>query len=131
MTIRLIARVNTEEIFAVGFSLSEIPETEHFVARQKELTEIHKTLISDGSRRTAILHGLGEISKTQLTVAYAKRHKANHSAIFWLNNKDKDSLKQSFAKIARRILKEHLSASQLSAITKNNTPEKMINGMKR
>jgi hypothetical protein len=41
---------------------------------------------------------IGGIGKTQLTVAYAKRHKDNYSAIFWLNIKDEeDSLKQSFA----------------------------------
>jgi hypothetical protein len=65
---------------------------------------------------TIVLHGLGGIGKTQLTVAYAKRHKDSYSAIFWLNIKDEDSLKQSFAKVAKQILREHPSASGLSSV---------------
>jgi hypothetical protein len=116
MTIQRIARVITEETFSVSFSLSEVSEIEYFVARQEELTEIHNALGGDGSRRTVVLHGLGGIGKTQLAVAYAKRHRADYSAIFWLNSKDEDSLKQSFASVAMRILQEHPSASRLSAV---------------
>jgi hypothetical protein len=93
MTVRLITRVNTEKTFAISFSLIEVPETEGFVARQEELVQIRETLSGDSNRRTVVLHGLGKIGKTQLTVTYAKRHKADYSAIFWLNSKDKDSLK--------------------------------------
>jgi hypothetical protein len=63
------------------------------VAREDELSKIHMTLKGDGSRRAVILHGLGGIGKTQLSIAYAKRHKDNYSVIFWLNIKDEDSLK--------------------------------------
>jgi ATP/maltotriose-dependent transcriptional regulator MalT len=97
--------------FSVAFSLSNVSGIEHFVAREEELAEMHRTLSGDGSRRTVILHGLGGIGKTQLSVAYAKRHKDNYSAIFWLNLKDEDSLKQSFAKVAKQILREHPLAS--------------------
>ena len=76
-----------------------------------------------GSRRTVILHGLGGIGKTQLAVAYAKRHKDSYSAIFWLNIKDEDSLKQSFAKVAKQILREHPSASRLSGVDMKNLNE--------
>jgi hypothetical protein len=94
------------------------------VARKAELAEIHKALSGDGSRRAVVLHGLGGIGKTQLSVAYAKRHKDSYSAIFWLNIKDEDSLKQSFAKIARQISQEHPSASLLSNVdTKENLGE--------
>lgn len=113
---RLLIAIETQrEDFSVTFSLYNISEIEHFVAREEELTEIHDTLTGDG-RRTVILHGLGGIGKTQLTVAYAKRHKNNYSAIFWLNIKDEDSIKQSFAKIARQISQEHPSVSGLSSV---------------
>ncbi|KAN0077370.1 hypothetical protein V8E54_005674 [Elaphomyces granulatus] len=112
------------EDFSVAFSLSDIPEIEHFVAREEELAEVHRTLRGDGSRRTVVLHGLGGIGKTQLTIAYAKRHRDNYSAVFWLNIKDEDSLKQSFAKAAKQILREHPSASRLSSVdTKENFDE--------
>jgi DNA replication protein DnaC len=49
---------------------------------------MHRRLKSDGSRRTVVLYGLSGIGKTKLSIAYAKRHKHNYSAIFWLNIKD-------------------------------------------
>lgn len=87
--------------FLVAFSLSNVSKIEHFVVREEELAEMHKTLSGDGSCRTIVLHGLRGIGKTQLTVVYTKRHKDNYSAVFWLNIKDEDSLRQSFAKVAK------------------------------
>jgi hypothetical protein len=108
------------EDFSIPFSLSAVSDIEHFVAREDELREIHKVLSGDGSRRTVVLHGLGGIGKTQLAVAYAKRYKDNYSAIFWLNIKDEDSLKQSFARVARQILREYPLARWLSSVDMKN-----------
>jgi hypothetical protein len=116
--------------FSVAFSLSDVPEIEHFVARDKELAEIHITLKGDGSRRTVILHGLGGIGKTQLSIAYAKRHKDDYSAIFWLNIKDEDSLKQSFAKLAKQISREHPSAIRFSNVDTNQNLDEVVNSVK-
>ena len=56
---RAAARINSKESFSLTFSLSEVSETGHFVARQEELDTMHKTL-SDGTGRQAVtLHGLG------------------------------------------------------------------------
>jgi hypothetical protein len=104
------------EDFSVTFSLCDISEVEQFVAREDELAEIHRTLRGDGSRRTVVLHGLGGIGKTQLAIAYAKRYRDNYSAVFWLNIKDENSLKQSFVKAAKQILRDHPSASRLSSV---------------
>ncbi len=90
------------------------------MAREAELREIHKALSGDGSRHSVILYGLGGIGKTQLAIAYAKRHKDNYSAIFWLNIKDEDSLKQSFARVARQILREYPLARGLCTIDIKN-----------
>jgi hypothetical protein len=100
------------------------------VAREAELIEMHRTLSGDGSRRTVVLHGLGGIGKTQLSVAYTKRHKDSYSAIFWLNIKDEDSLKQSFAKVARQILREHPLAIQLSNVDTNENLDKVVDAVK-
>ncbi|KAN0075779.1 HET domain containing protein [Elaphomyces granulatus] len=118
------------EDFSVTFGLSDFPEIEHFVAREEELAEIHRTLHRDGSRRTVVLHGLGGIGKTQLTVAYAKRHRDDYSAVFWLNIKDEDSLKQSFAKAAKQILREHPSASRLSSVDIKENFDEVIDAVK-
>jgi len=116
--------------FSIAFSLSDVSEIEHFVAREEELAEIHRTLSGDGSRRTVVLHGLGGIGKTQLTLAYAKRHKDNYSAVFWLNIKDEESLKQSFAKVARQILREHPSTSRLSNVDMKENLDEVIDAVK-
>jgi hypothetical protein len=91
---------------------------------------MRKTLSSDGSRRTVVLHGLGGIGKTQLTVAYAKRHKDSYSAIFWLNIKDEYSLKQSFASVARQILREYPLASRLSSVDLKENIDEVIDAVK-
>ena len=112
------------------FSLANIANVEHFVARETELEEIYAKLSSDSSRRTVVLYGFGGIGKTQLSVTYAKRHKESYSAIFWLNIKDENTLKQSFARIARQISREHPSACRLSNGTTNENPDKIVNIVK-
>lgn len=116
--------------FSVVFSLSRVSETEHFVGRETELAEMHKTLSGNGSRRIGVLHGLGGIGKTQLTVAYAKRYRDSYSAIFWFNIRDEDSLKQSFTKTAKRILREHPSAGRLSGINMKENLDEVIDAVK-
>ena len=118
------------ENFSISFSLYAVSDIEHFVARKHELREIHKSLSGGGSRRTVILYGLGDIGKTQLAVAYAKRHKDNYSAIFWLNIKDKDSLKQSFAMVARQILREYPLAGRLSSLDMKEDLDEVIDAVK-
>lgn len=107
----------------MAFSLVNITDVENFVAREAELAEMHARLSSDGSRRTVVLHGLGGIGKTQLSVTYAKRHKESYSAIFWLNIKDEDTLKQSFTRIARQVSREHPSACLSNGNTNENLDE--------
>src|SRR5258707_2080462 len=87
---------------------------------------MQRTLKGGAPRRTVVLHGLGGIGKTQLTVAYAKQYKDNYSAIFWLNGKDEDSLKQSFARVARRILREHPSASRLNRVNEESKLNEIV-----
>jgi hypothetical protein len=70
------------------------------------------------------------MGKTQLSIAYAKRHRNSYSAIFWLNIKDEDSLKQSFAKVARQILQEHPSASPLTSIDLSGNLDDVVNAVK-
>ena len=128
---KLLTGIGTKyEDFSITFSLSGVSGIEYFVAREGELIEMHRILSGDGSRRTVILHGLGGIGKTQLSVAYAKRHKDDYSAIFWLNIKDEDSLKQSFAKVARQILREHPSAIRLSTMDMKENLDELMDAVK-
>ncbi len=100
------------------------------MAREDEFSKIHKILKGDGSRRVVVLYGLGGIGKTQLSITYTKRYMDNYSAIFWLNIKDEDSLKQSFAKLAKQILREHPSAIPRSNLGTNQNLDEVVESVK-
>jgi hypothetical protein len=50
-----------------------------------------------------VLHGLGGIGKTQLVIRFARTHKDDFTAIFWLNGKNEQLLTRSLASIAARL----------------------------
>jgi ATP/maltotriose-dependent transcriptional regulator MalT len=111
--------------------LPKASETDHFVARQAELAAMHKALSKATGRRAVTLHGLGGIGKTQLAIAYTKAHHNDYLAIFWLNIKNEVSVKQSYSRLARRILQDHPSAGQLSGITGESKSDEVVAAVKR
>ncbi|CAI6092175.1 unnamed protein product [Clonostachys chloroleuca] len=116
--------------FSITFSLLEVPETQYFVARESEIAEMRRALSPDGGRRIVVLHGLGGIGKTQLAVTYTKRYRDEYSAIFWLNIKDELSIRRSFTKVAKQILRQHPDASGLNALDPQLNPEEVIEAVK-
>ena len=95
------------ESFTIRSDTSEVPHVKHFVGRDKELNKIHEELRYDGSRKTVVVHGLGGMGKTQLALAYVQNHRDVYSAVFWVNSKSEDTLKQGYVTAARRILRIH------------------------
>jgi hypothetical protein len=118
------------ELYAVGLNLSSLPEAAHFVAREEELSKMHGMLHGHSNRSAVVLHGLGGIGKTQLAVQYIKRHKEKHTAIFWLNANDENSLCLSFRNIAQQILKHHPSTRVLSNIDLQEDLDQVVNAVK-
>ena len=104
------------EQFAVGLNLASLPEAAQFVAREKELSNVHELLHGHSNRTCVVLHGLGGIGKTQLAIEYVRRHKERYTAMFWLNANDPDSLKLSFRDVAQQILRYHPSTSLLAGV---------------
>jgi hypothetical protein len=93
----------------VPFSLRGVPVTEHFVPREDELERLETFFqsVSDVARqRVFVVHGMGGIGKTQLCVEYVRKHKADFSAILWVDGSSKDALRQSFASAGARLSKE-------------------------
>ncbi|KAM3067029.1 hypothetical protein ACMFMG_011810 [Clarireedia jacksonii] len=118
------------EQFAVGLNLASFPEATQFVAREKELSEMHELLQDHSSRSCVILHGLGGIGKTQLAITYVRRHKEKYTAIFWLNANDEDSLKLSFRDIAQQVLRYHPSTSVLSSVDLDKDLDQVVSIVK-
>jgi hypothetical protein len=61
-------------------------------------------------QKTFLLHGLGGMGKTQLAVAFARKHHDRFSAVFWLDGSSVDRLKQSFMTTASILPQEELTA---------------------
>jgi hypothetical protein len=111
--------------------MSEVAHVGCFVGRDKELDRIHQNLQYNGSRRTAVVHGLGGMGKTQLALAYAQRYKDEYSAVFWVNSKDVDALKQGYATAARRIYREHPSLVHLKTVAKGGNLDDAVEAVKQ
>lgn len=82
-------------------------------------------------RRTAIIYGLGGIGKTQLAIAYVKRHPTNYSAAIWLNARDEIALKQSFARAAEWILRHDSSIVYIAAALESRNIDQIVKAVKR
>lgn len=77
-------------------------------------------------RKVVLLCGLGGIGKTQLAVEFLKAHKDIYSAIFWLNGKNEDTLKESFAGMARRLYMQYPSSMLLKTAAEEQDIYKTI-----
>ena len=92
-----------QEDFRVPFRLTGLPVTGNFVDRDTEMGQIERSLIPPNAqdrRRIHVLYGLGGIGKTQLAIAYARKHHQRYSAMLWLNGNSRDRLVQSLAVLA-------------------------------
>ena len=92
--------------FEVPFDIRGVPIVNRYVERDREMSAIESSLrpgVANTQRRVVVLHGLGGTGKTQLSLAYARKHRADHTAVFWLSGQTQDSLKQSIAGVARSL----------------------------
>lgn len=125
--IKIAAQANVKGDFSIPFSLSGIPEIAQFVGRKEELNKIKEAFQGVESRRKVVLlHGLGGIGKTQLAVAFAKEQKDAYSAVFWLNGKNEDTLRQSFAGMAKRLYNEHPSSALLRTAAEEKDVDQVV-----
>ncbi|KAM3520609.1 hypothetical protein MY4038_009354 [Beauveria bassiana] len=121
----------TPHSFELSFDLTEISAVPYFVARQDELRQMHKLLRGLAGRLTVILYGLGGMGKTQLAMAYMKRHFSEYHVAIWLNARDEMALKQSFARAAEKIQRLDPSLSYLSAALESRDLDKIWTAVKR
>jgi hypothetical protein len=82
------------------------------------------------TRSVVVLHGLGGIGKTQLSITFMHRHKFKYTAIFWVNANDESSLKRSFVNIAQLILRDHSTAKVPTSVDLEEDVDGAIKGVK-
>ena len=106
MSVLLLNKTSGAKAFSVPFNIKGVPVVNKYVERDREMSTIESSLrpgVANTQRNIVVLHGLGGTGKTQLSLAYARKHRKDHTAIFWLNGQTRDSLKQSIAGIARSL----------------------------
>jgi hypothetical protein len=118
------------EQFSVGLNLASFPKATQFVAREQELSKMHELLQDHSSQSCVVLHGLGGMGKTQLAIAYARRHKEKYTAIFWLNANDENSLKLCFRDVAQQVLRYQPSTSILSSVDQDKDLDQVVSVVK-
>ena len=85
-----------------------------FMDRPSNIAELKQVLLpqrQNGRQKVFVLHGLGGIGKTQLTIEFARRHYRKFSSVFWIDGRTKDNLKQSIAICANRIPEGQIAES--------------------
>ncbi|THZ04843.1 purine and uridine phosphorylase [Aureobasidium pullulans] len=91
----------------VPFSLKGVPNIDHFVQRSSDMQELEKFFFPqqshDTRRKIFVVHGLGGIGKTQLSIEFVRQYQTKYSAVFWLDGSSKDALKNSFLHIVTRL----------------------------
>jgi hypothetical protein len=97
------------DLSEAAFPCHEIPALDKsFLGRSDELDSIDKALgkRSRSSLRMVIISGLGGVGKSALALTAAHRCKTakGYDAIFWLNAENVDVLRESFTRIALRLL---------------------------
>jgi len=54
----------------------------HSLLRERELSKMHELLHGYNNRTCIVLHGLGDMGKTQLALEYIKQYKEKYITIF-------------------------------------------------
>ncbi|KAE9566034.1 hypothetical protein CGMCC3_g17791 [Colletotrichum fructicola] len=117
--------------FILPFKLPGVNSVNYFVARHEELGRLHEELKWTGQRRTVVLHGLGGMGKTQTTIAFAKKHGDDYSAVLWLDARDTTALKQSYQRLAQRIVRETASLAYVQNAIDNEDLDGIVESAKR
>jgi hypothetical protein len=108
--------------------MAGLPVADHFVQREREMAQLEKFFGTDGDgdgrrRKVFVVHGLGGMGKTQLCVEYARQHKEDFTAVFWLDGSSKDALRQSLTSAAARVVRNGFPSMALSALDAHDVDE--------
>lgn len=86
--------------------------------REREMAQLEKFSRTAGHgdhrrRKVFVVHGLGGMGETQLCVEYARQHREDFTAVFWLDRSSKDALRRSLAAASVRATRQGPSPTAL------------------
>ena len=115
-----------KESFRIDFSLQGIPIVKNFVARDVEMAQLTEALLPTSTnllrRKVFILHGLGGIGKTQLSVEFSRASRKSYSAVFWIDGSSRERLRRGIADLTQRLPQHQLSEGSRK-YTQNKTTD--------
>ncbi|KAH1396389.1 hypothetical protein KXV30_000671 [Aspergillus fumigatus] len=90
----------------IPLELSAVPAIEEFIEREDDLSRIWDYLQPrfPATRKVAVPLELGGIGKTQLAIHFARKHKDDFTAVFWLSGRDRSALILSLSTCFPRII---------------------------
>ena len=106
--------------------MTGVPAIAKYIGRSSEISRLQEILLSTGPerRKVVVIHGLGGIGKTQLAIEFARKHRDNYTAIFWLDGKSQDILTRSIASIIKRVPSAQQPTRTLKEIEDNGDVKK-------
>lgn len=106
------------------FEIRGVPIVNAYIERDQEIRVMEEELCPGADceeRKVFVLHGLGGIGKTQLSLAYARKHQTAYTAVFWLNGQTHESIRRSIAGIVRQLPMTQISAFARSIPSKERS----------
>ena len=83
-------------------------ENHDFIGREKELGNLHDTLVESHTAATpvsCVIHGIGGVGKTQFALKFVYRYKPDFQAVFWISaDPEKETeILRTFGAIGRKL----------------------------
>lgn len=87
-------------------------KNQRFRGREKLLKKLHSTFddrvqVSDIKRRTAVLHGLGGMGKSQISIEYVYRYSDFYTSIFWIDATSQATLSRSALAMVQQLVSHY------------------------
>lgn len=93
----------------LGWCMGSAPliDPDSFIGRAAEIDAMNETLRPDEASiepRRVVLGGLGGIGKTQIAIAYARRHQRRYTSVIWLNATSELTLHANLRSVAQGLV---------------------------
>ena len=83
-------------------------ENHDFIGREKELSNLHDTLVESHSIAkpvSCVIHGIGGVGKTQFALKFTYKYRSDFQAVFWISaDPEKETeILRTFGAIGRKL----------------------------